>query len=630
MVIENQADKVRVNATVDSTALWNSNDNNLEATRNLQNDVNDLRGSSLTNSTDAQSKQKSNDLLQSKGLLPGCDIMPVSDSSQYTYSTTNDSASAQAKDSLQTNSTSNTDAARQQSDSLQAGSTENNSTANADQQEWTVAVDLTTTLNNGEFGAEKKQEQLRQLAEQSKDSNVTLDVQYRVPDSDAEGAGGTLKHYQIKDGQIIEQADTRSKGMAKDLEDLVSTASHDDPSKKIGLIVQSHGTPQDGIRDGMGDSANLDQLDEAISNGLKGSGHDKLDMLDLDSCLTASTATLNKAKNVADNLVASAQTETAGPNSDGQNLNAALSDLFNNPTVDGSQLSDEFVTEAKNDANGKGTETLAHFDLSKADQLDNSLDNLGNTLTELAKDPSNRAVLQRDIENAVRYAPGNDQNETSGLENRDLKQVLNNIKASLDSGELNDTTGKLSQAVEQAMSAENAVTVSNYTGKSKKPASNLDPATTGDLSIFAPGQNFNDVHATADRGNLLNKLGDISSDDTSSQITSMDQASMVRKQLDQDYADITKSSVGSADLDAVKNALGQDITKLDSATTLDEYKQAAQKLNSDVTGLKGTKIYQDFEALARQKAQQKKDRDYQNAQNEEAPGWNNFINSMDV
>lgn len=568
----------------------------------LQDDVNDLRNSdnSQNSALLKQEWQKSNEQLESQGVLPLLHL-------------TNDGKTSAENTNQQTSSGQN-DLAKQ---------------------EWTVAVDLTANTGEGQFGAESKQEQLRQLAEQSKGSDVTLDVQYRVPDSDDANAGGTLKHYQIKDGQIIEQEDTRAKGTAQDIQDLVSTASHDDPSNKIALIAQSHGTPQEGIKDGNQNAASLDQINNAITKGLEGSGHDKLDMLDFDSCMMASTATLDKTKDLTDNLVASAQTEAATNSqdgkSDGQNLNAALSDLLKDPGIDGSQLADKFVEEANKGSNREGTQTLAHFDLTKEDQLKNSLDDLGNTLAIVAKDPSNKSVLQNDLKDATRYAPGTDTNETSGLENRDLKQVLTNIQSSLNSGELSDPTGNLAEQVQESLSAEDQITVSQHSGQSKNPRMpKLDANTTGDLSIFAPGTEFNDVQATGNKLNLLNQFGQGVSDAHTSTLSSMDAAKHDLGTLQKNYDQLLAAAPTRADAATIKDALDKDVSSIQSAATLDGYKQAAQKLDDDISSLKETQVYKDFEDLGVQEAQKKKDRIYNAAKNEETAGWNNFMNSLNT
>ena len=579
----------------------NPSDARMEASQNFQNDLNFYYpDSNQSNNANGQREldQMLNADLQSQGLLP-----------EFAISDDKTSENASAAD--KTN-----DGEGKQPD------------APTDKQEWTIAIDLTTSLADGKYGAQQKQEQLRDLAEQTKGTDVTLDVQYLLPDSNEKNAGGTLKHFQIKDGQIIEQEDTRSKGIAQDIEDLLKKASQEDPSNKIGLILQSHGTTQDGIKDENGNTANLDQINQAISNGLEGSGHEKLDMLDLDSCLTASTATLNELKNSTDNLVASSQTESAGPNSDGQNLNAALSNLLEDPSLTGSELAEEFVNEAKEGSNGNGTATLAHFDMSKVDELDSSLDNLGNTLAELAKDPQNNAVLKKDIEEAARYAPGSDTDETSGLENRDLKQVLANISESLESGELKDQTGQLQKSLERAIKAEDDVSVSNYTGESKNPTSKLDPEKTGDLSIFAPSEKFNDTEGTGERANPLNQLNKLLSEDTLSHIDSMEDVEQFKSMVVQTYEQILAADIDSASKDAVKNALEQDINSLKSAATVDQYKDAARKLNTERQTLLASDAEQSYIDLATRTAQEKKEKSYKNAQDQEAPGWNKFLDAL--
>lgn len=510
-----------------------------------------------------------------------------------------------------------------------------NSDASTDTQEWTIAVDLTVTqqTSDGESGAIQKQEELKKLAEQTKEAKVTLEVQYLVPNEN--GEGGTLKHYQIKDGQITEKPDTESKGMAQDLEDLVARASHDDPSEKIGLIVQSHGTAQDGISSGKGNSASLDEVDQAISNGLAGSGHEKLDFLDFDACLMGSTATLEKTKDLAENLVASAQLEGAMPGADGQDLNAALSELMKDPSMDGYELAEKFVDEAEKGSNnastkGKpdGTSTLAHYDLSKVDDLNSSLNTLGNTLAELAQDPNNKAVLQQDIEESTRYGAVNDRFEVRDLQNRDLKEILNNIKQSLDSGELSDPSGKLAKDLEKAMAAEDSVSASNYTAP-PDGSGDLDPNKIGDLSIVAPSQNFNDVNDAGERQNMLNLFGQGFTAESLNKVSSMDVVSRNQEKAKGMYEQLLATTDG-ANEEMLKTALDQQLNSLLAATSVDEYKKAARELDTALKSLNGTEVYDQFQEIAVEQARKTKEDVYQQAQKQETAGWNEFIRSLDA
>jgi hypothetical protein len=67
----------------------------------------------------------------------------------------------------------------------------------------------------------------------------------------------------------------------------------------------------------------------------------------------------------------------------------------------------------------------------------------------------------------------------------------------------------------------------------------------------------------------------------------------------------------------VKQALNQDYTKLESATTVGEYKKDAQQLMADLARLKGSATYQDFENQAIEQAKRQKQNDYQHAQNQD-------------
>lgn len=67
---------------------------------------------------------------------------------------------------------------------------------------------------------------------------------------------------------------------------------------------------------------------ETIDKGLKGSGHDKLDLLNFNSCDMATATVLDKVGQVAKNVVASAATELGTKTNDGQNMPAAFQALM--------------------------------------------------------------------------------------------------------------------------------------------------------------------------------------------------------------------------------------------------------------------------------------------------------------
>jgi hypothetical protein len=84
------------------------------------------------------------------------------------------------------------------------------------------------------------------------------------------------------------------------------------------------------------------ELEKTLSQSLQGSGHAKLDLLDFDACLMGQSTVLDHMNSVADDVVASASYEKGST----QNLNAWLTDLLQNPEMDGEALGNTIVHDA--------------------------------------------------------------------------------------------------------------------------------------------------------------------------------------------------------------------------------------------------------------------------------------------
>src|SRR5262249_16076794 len=149
------------------------------------------------------------------------------------------------------------------------------------------------------------------------------------------------------------------------------------------------------------------EFTNAVKDGLQGSGHQKLDLLDWDACMMGADGAVKQASQIANNLVASSEIET--PNSykgGGQNLPAVLNDLIHNPSMNGQQLAQDFVGQAKKGANERelypgepqdtsGTSTLASYDLTKADQFTSKLNQFAENLKQAVQsDPQQKQLIQ--------------------------------------------------------------------------------------------------------------------------------------------------------------------------------------------------------------------------------------------
>jgi hypothetical protein len=378
---------------------------------------------------------------------------------------------------------------------------------------WTVAVNLSAEIDtkytqNGQTVELKDGEPhiLNEVEKLKQDSigkpDVTFVVQYadhnRDGAKDASANGWYVHRLVIKDGQMVPQeqdghqstqVDSPSQGYAQDITGLLKSASPYDQGSRLAFVNQSHGDGMGGVTGGnetVDDTvkpnpkttwtpygtASPDELVEAVKQGL--GNRQKLDLLDLDCCMEGEGSVLGKLKSITDDVVASAQEETAGVgNADGQNLRAPLNALLNNPNMTGSQLGDSFVQEAQQGANNyrfangieSGTSTLAHYDLTKLDGYNRALDNLGGELTNLVKnDTHNQEVIQGIMNQTFKYghigeAPGQ-QNPTE--QRGDILQFLEKLSQAENNNQLDDPTHKLSSLINNVGKAEDQLVKSYY------------------------------------------------------------------------------------------------------------------------------------------------------------------------
>jgi hypothetical protein len=293
--------------------------------------------------------------------------------------------------------------------------------------EWTVVADLAILFDNvgksGHMGAEEKLHNLQALTDSTKGKPLTIIADVLVNDgSDVPGQplskskkGYEVERVIIHDGKETILPAVPSQGTQKDLQNLIEYSLKNAPSNKVALAINAHGLGNQGVEGGMLGRGNglvpVEDLSSTIQSALKSGGRDKLDLVDLDSCLMAQQGVLQQLAPVTNDLVASEAVETVSTNPadiDGQNLGKWIGDLVQNPSMTGVQLGKQIVAEANQNANGynfgpdgrdnvQGTRTLTNFDLSQMLEFNDKLNALGVQLTKALADPASRSVIQNQI-----------------------------------------------------------------------------------------------------------------------------------------------------------------------------------------------------------------------------------------
>lgn len=390
---------------------------------------------------------------------------------------------------------------------------------------WTVAVDLSIVFdeqgNHGRLGAEDKERTLEDLAAETRDKPLSIVVQSVVPTGNA-AAPYTLERRVIKDGAVGEPTRSKSEGTTADLEHLVQYASHEEHADKIALVMNVHGLGDEGVSGGSRTSKNghadVNDLIGAISHGLDGSTHAKIDMLDFDSCLMGQLGVANQMAQVTDHIVVSELPETAasagtGPSVDSQNLNAWIDALIKDPTMDGKQLADTIVAAAANHANEgvvngtkySGTPTLAHFELGpEREQFMQSMDQLGDSLNQLIQTSKGRLIIGSIIDRMKDLAAvdemGGPSDGDPNAAKFDLDLFLYQLKLASAAPGFFDKSAQLRSTIDDVTNKEKFMLASVYVeGKSQSTTANptlggfMAPPSLGGVSIFLPKRELRDT-----------------------------------------------------------------------------------------------------------------------------------------
>jgi hypothetical protein len=408
-------------------------------------------------------------------------------------------------------------------------------------EEWLLMYNLTVTdrtkTSDGkvlELGAPSKAEQLKQLAEKTKGTGVTIEVQVVNKHENATGnqqlttgtksdQKPTLERYELKDGQVRQKEWTIFKDgqwratkekpavdFKNDLQDFMTTSIKENPAKKFGLTIFAHGGGNVGMQ---GDDSSpipgsspprrqitsADDISDAVTKSLQGSGHKELDFFNHDGCNYGQDGSINlPAKEV---VASPAQERSNWYGSDGQNLGASAEDVLKNPKMNGNQVCEKIIEEAnsgKNDGRGSlsnyseekritGTDHLAHYNMEYYRQFRQSMNELGENLTKAANDPSNKAAIQEAIDNT--YRPGRDNHHQSedGWQNKaDIGDLTKQLRKEIDEHKLADPEHKLTQVLDQVDASTKLLVQSKHDATEEKSGTVL-----ADLTTFLPDKNFN-------------------------------------------------------------------------------------------------------------------------------------------
>ncbi|MBX9722263.1 MAG: hypothetical protein K2X81_12760, partial [Candidatus Obscuribacterales bacterium] len=332
---------------------------------------------------------------------------------------------------------------------------------------------------------EQKYAKLTEIAKETKDKSIVTDVQLVVnvnKNKEELPPKFILERYEIKNGNIEALPSVASEGSDKDIESLEKLGLSRNPAKRIALIDNVHGRGNIGthgeadIGPTMKDRI-LDpkKLTDAISEGLKDSGHTKLDLLDMDSCLMGQDGFLRLAKTVTANLVASPETEQFPS----QNLGKIVSQLASNTSENAEDLGRQIVSEARDGANiGKdgtqGTKTLAYYNLNEMNSFDANLSKFAKDLSTYIQEPGkdDNAAQRKE---AIKLSFVNADSYGEPVEGKkDLDSIIKNLPAEIQNDPI------LREDISKLLSSEHKLVDSYYGDVNGKYSER------GGLSIYVP------------------------------------------------------------------------------------------------------------------------------------------------
>lgn len=365
--------------------------------------------------------------------------------------------------------------------------------------QWTVALDLTTDFDGDKDHKFYRLEDLKKFAAKTKGKDVAIVVQAAFADyPHKEGTKWTytLERYVVRDGTIKRVGKAPSKGYGQDLEDLVSYTTKNAPSDKLALIMDTHGHGNEGFHGDTG-RIKLDDFIDRVKNGLKGSGREKIDLVDFDACLMAQNEVMSRVRAVTDHMVASAETEATW----GISLVPIWQQLVDKPSIDAKGLARRFIREGRVqddemwESDGHTPlDTISYADLQHYSKFRKSLDDFGSKLADLVKEPANIKVIEECIDKSRKYGSrGGGLGFFAGANTDryrvDLKDFADNIARAVDSGRLPDDDRSLKAAAQDVLNKRSVLVDSNFGQDSYDGV--------GGLSVFLPGRDLRDVDRSA-------------------------------------------------------------------------------------------------------------------------------------
>lgn len=386
--------------------------------------------------------------------------------------------------------------------------------------EWTIAIDLTTNFYNGN-GVTQRMGELEKLAAKTEGKPVTFVVQAARP------IGGDaldpeffsydydyqMERYVIQNGKIQKIETSYSRGYGGDLEDLLTFTCKRFKPEKLGLILDSHGGGNQGLQgdafiDMYAPSGNIGELSvdglvKSIKKGLKGSGREKIDLLNFDCCLMGQNGVVQRLQGLTDHIVASTETEHII----GQNISKPLTELLADPKVTPNQLAERMIEACKTQAPRESgswlwkkpvpVETLSHYNLAHAKEFGDGLNKLGDALTLAIKDPNNAKVIEAIIDKTFTYGGKRRQISVFGLffapeshgTKTDIKDFTERVIKAIDAKELKDPDGTIKQAASEALKSHDKL-VQSYFGYGLYDK-------RGGLTVFLPSRHLRDLDFAA-------------------------------------------------------------------------------------------------------------------------------------
>lgn len=382
--------------------------------------------------------------------------------------------------------------------------------ASREKTDWTVAINLTTDYGSG-YGVEARMAELNKLVEKTKGKPVTIVVQAAMPDYSNEEAflsgqpdGHYLDRYVISDGKMTWIESAKSIGLAKDTEDLLAFTGKKFNPKYFGLLHDSHGNGNLGLTGDTGD-ATVPEFVEGLRNGLKAMRRPNLDFLDFDCCLMAQDGVVHATKDVAQNVVASAETEHIA----GQELTTPLERILENSQLTGEQVAKEFVDASRNrqlasDAINRvlkyfgvdsslrvPIKTLSHMRIKDYEGFKSSLDNFGDKMVEALKDDKSREAIENAIDETETYGGGGGffpfflffgGGGGGGSTKYDLKDFTQRVVKAIEAGDIKDEDGTLKASAQEVL-AQRGKLVRDYFGHGSYEG-------LGGLSTFLPARDL--------------------------------------------------------------------------------------------------------------------------------------------